>query len=254
MPKRPAAALVLLFFSAVLALTSKGNFQNELHESRHSSVGERQVLLRSAPKTSASEVEGEVAASAQRGSRAFVAAHTGLSQAIILIQADGPRPFPRSNEARDAVSPFNPNLLDGSDDNIALIEHHALAGSDDALAAFMTVAAHLPDYRERSHQLLLLNAARGSVLALTTLSERAVSGFGFEAPDRAASIFFEYLAWSTGRWHIDAEEDFFRPTIARNYSRDECSSATLFVRSMIAQHDAFGERDTSGAVNCVAGQ
>ena len=250
MPKRPAAALALLFFSAVLALTFEGNFQHQLRAAHHWSGGESQALLRSTSKNSASEVKEKVAASEQRGSRAFVAARTGLSQAIILIEANGPRPFPRSNEARDAVSPFYPNLLDGSDDNIALIEQHALAGSDDALGAFMTVAAHLPDYRERSQQLLLLNAARGSVLALTTLSERAESGFGFESPDRTAGIFFEYLAWSTGHWHSDATSDVFRPTIINRFSRAECEDATAFGKAIASQHEPFGERDISEAANC----
>ena len=250
MVTRSAGGLALLLFTVALTLSSDGGLKYEHQPTINSAANGGHALLSTAAKLSENEVQGKGIAGAQDRANEFVSARTGLTQAITLIEASGPRPFPRSNAARDALSPFHPNLLDPSAENIAMIEQHALAGSDDALAAFLTVAAHLPDYRERSHQLLLLNAARGSVIALTTLSERALSGFGFERPDRRTSIFFEYLAWSTGHWHSDAISDAFRPTIASRYSRAECDGAAVIGKAVAMEHDAFGERDMSGSAEC----
>ena len=251
MVKRSAGGLALLFFTAAMALSSDGGLKEQHRSTINSAANGRHALLSTTAKLSEDEAHGKGIVGTQGWANAFVSARTGLTQAITLIEASAPRSLPRSNAARDAISPFYPNLLDPSAENIAMIEQHALAGSDDALAAFLTVAAHLMDFRERSQQLLLLNAARGSVLALTTLSERAESGFGFEAPDRATSIFFEYLAWSTGHWHSNAESDAFRPSISERYSRAECESATAFGKLVAKQHEAFGDRDMSSAANCV---
>jgi hypothetical protein len=251
MINRSASALTLLFFTALWALSSGDGSKHEQRSAKSLAGKGVQALLNPAAKFSQSETHGKPIVGGVEGATTFGLAHRGLTQAITLIEAGGSPSFPRSNAARDAVSPFYPNLLDPSDANIALIEQHALVGSDDALAAFLTVAAHLSDYRERSQQLLLLNAARGSVLALTTLSERSLIGFGFEVPDRRASIFFEYLAWSTGHWHSDADSDAFRPTIARNYSPIECDSAAAMGKEVAMRHAAFGERDLSSKAACV---
>lgn len=194
---------------------------------------------------------GRTAAFHDEGGTTFLSAHRGLTQAINLVHSRGPDSEIRLSSKLDSDGSFIPNLFDSSEANIAVIEQRSLAGSDDALAAFLTVAVHLPDYRERSQRLLLLNAARGSVLALTTLSERALVGFGFEAPDRAASIFFEYLAWATGRWNTDAVSEAFYPSIVRRPFQAECEVAVAFARSVAVQQKAFAQREPVGASTCV---
>ena len=206
---------------------------------------------RSARKVVDNQSAGNTAAFHDKGSTAFGSAHRGLTQAINLVHSRAPDSEIRLTSKLDSDGSFIPNLFDSSDANIAVIEQRSLAGSDDALAAFLTVAVHLPDYRERSQRLLLLNAARGSVLALTTLSERALVGFGFEAPDRAASIFFEYLAWATGRWNTEAVSEAFYPSIVRRTLQAECEVAVAFARRVAVQHQAFAQREPAGASTCV---
>lgn len=101
---------------------------------------------------------------------------------------------------RSFTHPFLPDMQDASVDNLARIEREAMAGNEDALDAFLTLAAGLPDYLQRSQALLQYAGARGSVLALTTLAERSVAGYGLAAPSTEAAAFYEYLAWSTGNW------------------------------------------------------
>lgn len=158
--------------------------------------------------------------------------------------------FPRSNDARDALFPFDPDTSDLSPGNLQLIESRAVSGSDMALGAFLIMGAHLPDYRERSHNLLVMNAARGSVLALTTLAERAAGGYGFDRPDNEASIFFEFLAWSTGRWSgIDSPNEF-SPSLAVLWSVAECELAVKRALPVVAQHEAFSGRLIEDSVRC----
>lgn len=246
-----SAIVASLLFTAVLAFSSGGESEDEHRSIARAAASSKKTTFRPLSQPAGKTGYANTAAPRHSSGDPFSTTWQGLAQAITLLEARGSRSFPRSPAAHDALWPFYPNLLDPSKENIAAIEQHALKGSDDALAAFMTVAAHLPDYRERSHHLLTLNAARGSVLALTTLSERAVIGFGFDKPDRAASIFFEYLAWSTGHWNSDPDSDSFRPSIAGRYSRAECEHATAFGNAVATQHDAYGERDISTPANCV---
>lgn len=174
----------------------------------------------------------------------------GIQQELESLEKEKPSRFPRSNSARDTLFSFNPNMLDGSDENLARIEMHALGGSDDALAAFLLVAAHYPDYKERSHRALYVNAARGSTLALTTLSERATIGYGFAQPDRETSLFFEYLAWSTGQWSHNPDEDAYRPSIASGWTEVECRRATKMGYVVASTNEPFNDRDLSSPPRC----
>lgn len=246
-----AGVSALLITAALLAWLTNSSLNLGFREPPRAVVGADHASVQSALK----EVKDPGAASADAyhyiGRTGLVSAHRGLEQAIDLVNGAAASTDMGSHSTLDSDGPFIPNLLDPSDANIASIEQQSLAGSDDALAAFLTVAAHLPDYRERSQRLLLLNAARGSVLALTTLSERALVGFGFEAPDRAASVFFEYLAWATGLWNTDTANDAFRPCIALRTSRAECHSAVALARRVAADHQAFKARDHADASICV---
>lgn len=176
----------------------------------------------------------------------------GIQQALDALESDKPPQFPRTNSARDSLSNFTPNLLDGSDENIARVEMHALSGSDDGLAAFLVMAAHFPDYKERSQHVLFVNAARGSVLALTTLSERADTGYGFARADRETSLFFEYLAWATGLWNYDADAESFRPSIAHGWTETECRNASALANTIAAKSEPFNDRDLSEPPRCGA--
>lgn len=250
-PQWTAAIAALLVPAALLAWFLNSGLNVGFRGPAQAVDGTDHKSVQSAPKEG--EDPGATSATAYRhvGRTGLVSAHRGLEQAIDLVNGAGAPTDMRLQPPLDSDGPFIPNLFDPSDANIATIEQQSLAGSDDALAAFLTVAAHLPDYRERSQRLLLLNAARGSVLALTTLSERSLVGFGFESPDRAASIFFEYLAWATGRWNTDIANDAFRPSIALRTSRAECDSAVALARRVAAEHQAFKARDHSDASTCV---
>lgn len=168
------------------------------------------------------------------------------------IQSTEKDHHPRSNAARDTLYPFILDMNDSSSANLALIEQRALNGSDDALAAFLILATGTLDYRERSHQLLISNAVRGSVLALTTLADRASVGYGFSAPSIATAIFFEYLAWSTGQWHGDGETESFRPSLVGRWTHHECNFAVKNARHISEQtaFAAFVERPPLSGLAC----
>ncbi len=174
----------------------------------------------------------------------------GIQQELESLERVKTNQFPRSNSARDTLFSFTANMIDGSDENLARIEMHALGGSDDALAAFLIMAAHYPDYKERSQRALYVNAARGSSLALTTLSERASIGYGFAQPDREASLFFEYLAWSTGQWSHNPDEDAYRPSIASGWVEAECRRATALGYALASTNEPFNDRDLSSPALC----
>lgn len=152
----------------------------------------------------------------------------------------------------DGIHPFAADWLDASEANIATVEQHALMGSDLALNAFLTLAAHLPDFVSRSQHALYVNASRGSVLALTVLAERAISGLGFAEPDVEDSIYFEYLAWATGEWNSDADDASFRPTIADSWSPEACVNAVARAEYTAGQSEVFGSRQRGRAARCGA--
>ena len=253
-PRWAAWLVALLLPTALPAWLAHSGMNGALLGSAQAVANTSYLSARSARKDVENHGSGNTIAFNDEGSAAFVSAHRGLTQAINLVHSRGLDAAVRSPSTLDSDVPFIPNLSDSSDANIAVIEQRSLAGSDDALAAFLTVAVHLPDYRERSQQLLLLNAARGSVLALTTLSERALVGFGFEAPDRAASIFFEYLAWATGGWNTDVVSDAFRPSIVRGTFPTECAGAVTFAKRVAVLDQVFAQHDHVGALHCVEGE
>ena len=157
--------------------------------------------------------------------------------------------FPRSNEARDAISPYSPDITDASRANLAAIEQRARHGSDLALGAFLIVAAGTPDYTARAQELLLLNAANGSVLALTTLAGYASTGYGFGQPDIEAAIAYEYLAWRTGSWNSTSLA--FVPTLVPGWTTAKCLSAIEVVDRLVTDSEMFPGTTDIRERNCV---
>lgn len=145
---------------------------------------------------------------------------------------------------RARTHPFVPNLADASPDNLALLEREARAGNEDALEAYLLLAAGEADYTQRSHDLLMHVATRGSVLALITLAERASVGHGFTAPSPAAAVLFEYLAWLTGNWTPSAGALTFTPSIARDVTYTQCVTATDLGNALAARRAIFMRRFT----------
>lgn len=141
--------------------------------------------------------------------------------------------FPRSNAARDAIFPFNPDMMDASPANLAKIEQRAREGSDLALGAFLLMAAGEPDYTARSHDILLHNAAHGSALALTTLAQYAASGYGFDRADTEAALFYEFLAWRTGQWMPTEDKSLFVPSLTPSWSTAQCKRAMMVAQNML---------------------
>lgn len=141
--------------------------------------------------------------------------------------------FPRSNAARDAILPFNPDMMDASPANLAKIEQRAREGSDLALGAFLLMAAGESDYTARSHDILLHNAAHGSALALTTLAQYAASGYGFDRADTEAALFYEFLAWRTGQWMPTEDKSLFVPSLTPSWTTAQCKRAMMVAQNML---------------------
>ncbi len=115
----------------------------------------------------------------------------------------------RPNQSLDnnqSDTQLDPTQIDGIDymENSRLSADHlfllAASGNSEALNAFVANAPGTADYMNRSIHLLRMHAASGDVFALQTLSEWAMSGFGFASPDFATATAFEYVAWMTGKW------------------------------------------------------
>lgn len=152
---------------------------------------------------------------------------------------------------RAMTHPFVPDMNDASPANLALVERHAYAGNEDALAALLVLGAGEFDYAARSHDMLVFAAARGSVLALTTLAERASVGFGFAHPSQEAAVLLEYLAWRTGNWTPTDTALVFVPSIARALPVVACEAAIAVGRDIAAMRPIFTRRLADDA-RCLA--
>lgn len=173
-------------------------------------------------------------------------------QAFWTRDMDRERHFPRTNAARDAVYSFYPDTSDASAANIALIEHRAREGSDIALGAFLLVAAGSDNYTARAQDLLMLNAAKGSVLALTTLAGYASIGYGFDHPDAQAAIVYEYLAWRTGMWNSSSLA--FVPSLVAGWSASDCFRAMEIADRLVTDSEMFPGTNDVRERNCVASE
>ncbi len=173
-------------------------------------------------------------------------------QAFWTRDMDRERHFPRSNAARDALFAFYPDTSDASAANIALIEHRAREGSDLALGAFLLVAAGSENYTARAQDLLMLNAANGSVLALTTLAGYASIGYGFDQPDAQAAIVYEYLAWRTGMWNSSSSA--FVPSLVAGWTALECFRAMEIADRLVTDSEMFPGTNDVRERNCVAAE
>ena len=85
--------------------------------------------------------------------RDVIASATALSAtAAALEHSEGDCEEPLCGPVwRARTHPFVPNLADASPDNLALLEREARAGNEDALEAYLLLAAGEPDYTQRSH-------------------------------------------------------------------------------------------------------
>lgn len=181
-----------------------------------------------------------------RGSEPGFASPSGLTAAVSTLTstrqllADGSP----AGAAREPLAHIAIDHADGTDDALERLYARAFAGDQDALAAYLTMAAHQASFVSRSQEILHANAARGSVLALTELATRATVGYGFERADIATAIFYEYLAWRTGRWMPPTDSAIaFVPTIGKHGSVAEFERATSAGDAFLSASPQFPRAD-----------
>lgn len=150
---------------------------------------------------------------------------------------------------RTFTHPFVIDMNDASPEAIARVEREAMAGNEDALAAFLTLAAGESNYAQRSQVLLQFVAAKGGVLALTTLAERALSGYGHAAPSPEAAVLYEYLAWATGNWTSRDLALGFSSSFA-SVSREACLKGVDAAAEIVRRREIF-QRRIPVAESCV---
>ena len=127
------------------------------------------------------------------------------------------------------AAPLAIDMADVSDTHLDRLQALAAGGSSEALQAYLVLAVHRPDYVPVTQAMLYDAAARGDVMGLITLAQRATSGYGFDRADQRTAIFFEYLAWLGGQWQVpstaDVGEGTFSPSLAKDWSAADLRGA-----------------------------
>lgn len=128
------------------------------------------------------------------------------------------------------------DMSDASELQLDRLQALAAGGSIDALRAYLVLGKQRADFVPASQSLLYDAAARGDTASLITLAERAATGFGFERADPASAIFFEYLAWRGGQWHVPPADDptdgRFSPSVAKGWNEVDLERALVMANAV----------------------